>query len=75
MMTYALSFAPSATVAPLQYFELPVATIFGYLVFNDFPNMLSLLGIGIIISAGLYMIHRERIAARQLITARAATLV
>ena len=75
MMTYALSFAPSATLAPLQYFELPVATFFGYLVFNDFPNMLSLLGIGIIIAAGLYMIHRERIAARQLITARAAPLI
>jgi len=28
MMTYALSLAPSATLAPLQYFELPVATLF-----------------------------------------------
>lgn len=72
MMTYALSFAPSATLAPLQYFELPVAALFGYLVFNDFPNMLSLLGIAIIISAGLYMIHRERVMAKQLVTARAA---
>ncbi len=71
MMTYALSFAPSATLAPLQYFELPVATLFGYLVFNDFPNTLSLLGIAIIIGAGLYMIHRERVAARQLVAVRA----
>ena len=65
MMTYALSLAPSATLAPLQYFELPVATFFGYLVFNDFPNTLSLIGITIIIGAGLYMIHRERVTARQ----------
>jgi len=72
MMTYALSFAPSATLAPLQYFELPVATLLGYLVFNDFPNALSLTGIAIIIGAGLYMIHRERITAGQLITERAA---
>ncbi len=72
MMTYALSLAPSATLAPLQYFELPVATLFGYLVFHDFPNALSLTGIAIIIGAGLYMIHRERITARQLITERAA---
>ncbi|MBO9452220.1 DMT family transporter [Tropicibacter sp. R16_0] len=70
MMTYALSFAPSATLAPLQYFELPVAALFGYLVFNDFPNMLSLLGIAIIISAGLYMIHRERVLAKQSAAAR-----
>ncbi|MEP3921080.1 DMT family transporter [Ascidiaceihabitans sp.] len=72
MMTYALSLAPSATLAPLQYFELPVATLFGYLVFQDFPNVLSLIGIAIIIGAGLYMIHRERVTARQLMTERAA---
>lgn len=72
MMTYALSLAPSATLAPLQYFELPVATIFGYLVFQDFPNALSQMGIAIIIGAGLYMIHRERVTARELMTERAA---
>lgn len=72
MMTYALSLAPSATLAPLQYLELPVATLLGYLVFRDFPNTLTLAGIGIIIGAGLYMIHRERVTARQLMTERAA---
>ena len=72
MMTYALSLAPSATLAPLQYLELPVATLLGYLVFSDFPNALTLTGIAIIISAGLYMIHRERVTARQLMTERAA---
>ncbi|MDG3041896.1 DMT family transporter [Roseicyclus marinus] len=72
MMTYALSLAPSATLAPMQYFELPVATLLGYLVFSDFPNALALLGIAIIIAAGLYMIHRERVTARRLVTERAA---
>ncbi|WP_439570265.1 DMT family transporter [Roseovarius mucosus] len=72
MMTYALSLAPSATLAPLQYLELPVATFLGYLVFQDFPNALTLTGITIIIGAGLYMIHRERVTAHQLITERAA---
>ncbi|WP_093975803.1 DMT family transporter [Boseongicola aestuarii] len=72
MMTYALSLAPSATLAPMQYLELPVATFLGYLVFGDFPNALTLTGIAIIIGAGLYMIHRERVTARQLMTERAA---
>jgi drug/metabolite transporter (DMT)-like permease len=72
MMTYALSLAPSATLAPLQYLELPVATLLGYVVFRDFPNALTLTGIAIIIGAGLYMIHRERVSARQLVTERAA---
>ncbi len=72
MMTYALSLAPSATLAPMQYLELPVATVFGYMVFGDFPNALSQIGIGIIISTGLYMIHRERVTAKQLVSERAA---
>ncbi|PXW66360.1 EamA domain-containing membrane protein RarD [Loktanella sp. PT4BL] len=75
MMTYALSLAPSATLAPLQYLELPVATMLGYLVFGDFPNALTLTGIAIIIGAGLYMIHRERVTARQLITERTVPLI
>jgi len=70
MMTYALSLAPSATLAPMQYLELPMATLLGYLVFVDFPNRLSLAGIVIIIAAGLYMIHRERMTARTLHSAQ-----
>ncbi|KGK78770.1 membrane protein [Thalassobacter stenotrophicus] len=74
MMTYALSLAPSATLAPLQYLELPVATLLGYLVFRDFPNAMALAGIAIIIGAGLYMIHRERVTARQSATDPAARI-
>ena len=43
----------------------------GYLVFRDFPNALTLTGIAIIIGAGLYTIHRERVTARRLVTERA----
>ena len=74
MMTYALSLAPSATLAPLQYLELPVATLLGYLVFRDFPNAMALTGIAIIIGAGLYMIHRESVTARQSATDPAARI-
>lgn len=64
MMTYALRFAPSATLAPLQYLEIPVAVALGYLVFGDFPNPLTWAGIAVITGSGLYIIHRERLAAR-----------
>jgi drug/metabolite transporter (DMT)-like permease len=63
-MTYALKFAPSATLAPLHYFEIVTAVILGYLIFDDFPNALTWIGIAIIVASGLYVIHRERIAAR-----------
>lgn len=63
-MTYALSFAPSSTLAPLHYLEIVTATLIGYLIFGDFPNGLTWLGIAIIVASGLYVIYRERRMAR-----------
>ena len=63
LMIWALRFAPSATLAPIQYFEIPCATLIGYLVFGDLPNRLAALGIAVTIAAGLYVLHRERRAA------------
>ncbi|WP_444462802.1 DMT family transporter [Rhodobacter capsulatus] len=63
-MSYALKYAPSSTLAPLHYFEMLTATLFGYLVFGDFPNALTWVGIAIITASGLYLIHRERLAAK-----------
>jgi len=63
-ITYALAFAPSATLAPLHYLEIVTATLFGFLFFGDFPNSLTWAGIAIIVASGLYVIHRERVQAR-----------
>lgn len=65
LMTWSLRYAPSATLAPMQYLEIPVATLIGLLVFGDFPNGLAALGICITIAAGLYIVMRERAIARQ----------
>ena len=50
----------ASLLAPLQYIEIVSATLFGYLVFADFPDGLTWFGIGLIISSGLYIAHRER---------------
>ncbi|MGC9370059.1 MAG: DMT family transporter [Paracoccaceae bacterium] len=60
VMTWALRFAPSATLAPVQYLEIPFATLIGLAVFGDFPNGLALTGIAVTMSAGLYIVFRER---------------
>ena len=62
-MTWSLRFAPSATLAPMQYLEIPFATIVGLLVFGDLPNGLAALGICVTIAAGLYVVFRERASA------------
>jgi len=60
MMTWSLKFAPSATLAPMQYLEIPVATVLGFIVFSDLPNGLAAVGIAVTVAAGLYIILRER---------------
>ncbi|HCL65120.1 MAG TPA: hypothetical protein DIC56_09820 [Rhizobium sp.] len=57
---YAYRSAPASTLAPLQYLEIVTTTIFGWLVFRDFPDPVKWLGIAIIIGSGLFIIWRER---------------
>jgi drug/metabolite transporter (DMT)-like permease len=66
LMTWSLRFAPSATLAPMQYLEIPIATIIGFLVFKDLPNGMAAVGIAITIGAGVYIILRERATSRDL---------
>jgi drug/metabolite transporter (DMT)-like permease len=62
---YAAKVVPGATLAPLQYFEIFSATLFGWLIFNHFPDAMKWVGITLIIASGLYIIWRERKVSRQ----------
>ena len=64
LMTWSLRFAPSATLAPMQYLEIPFATVVGWAAFGDLPNGLAAVGILVTIAAGLYIIWREQTAYR-----------
>ncbi|MFD3191366.1 DMT family transporter [Sedimentitalea sp. HM32M-2] len=64
LMTWSLRFAPAATLAPMQYLEIPAATAVGWLIFRDLPGLLAGVGILITIAAGLYVVMHERSIAR-----------
>lgn len=64
LMTWSLRYAPSTTLAPMQYLEIPIATIIGLIIFGDLPNGLAAAGICITIAAGVYIALRERSIAR-----------
>ncbi|WP_319498922.1 DMT family transporter [uncultured Cohaesibacter sp.] len=64
LMTAAVHLAPSATLAPMQYLEIPFATLIGWMIFSDLPNSLAAWGIAVTIGAGLYIIYREQKAQR-----------
>ncbi|MCP1170699.1 DMT family transporter [Limimaricola litoreus] len=52
-------------LAPFQYLEIVGAVALGYLVFGDLPDATTALGTAIILGSGAYVVHRERMAARQ----------
>ena len=49
----------ATTLAQFQYFEIVTATALGFLVFGDWPDALTKLGIAIILGSGLYIFGRE----------------
>jgi drug/metabolite transporter (DMT)-like permease len=52
--------AQASTLAPFIYAQIIGAVIFGYAVFGDIPDALTLIGTAIIVASGLYVVHRER---------------
>jgi len=50
----------AGALAPFQYLEILGATAAGFLVFGDFPDSLTWLGITIILASGFYVFHREQ---------------
>ena len=61
-----------AAVSPFRYTLVVMALILSYLIWGHVPDRLALLGIAVVTGAGIYMQHRERIAARALSASAAA---
>ena len=55
----ALQCAPASTVAPYLYGELIGATLLGFAIFGDFPDLWTWTGAAIIVASGLYVAYRE----------------
>jgi drug/metabolite transporter (DMT)-like permease len=61
----ALEAAPASTVTPFGYTAILWATFYGFLFFGELPDLWTLVGAGLIIGSGLYILHRERARRRQ----------
>ena len=61
----AYAYAPASRLAPFSYTQLIWVATIGYLVFGDFPDTWSLVGIGILMASGLYTATHQRNADRQ----------
>jgi len=61
MITRALKLAPASTLAPLHYTLLLWAVVFGLVFFGDVPSTRILIGSGIVVLAGLFIFHRQKV--------------
>lgn len=61
LITRSLKLAPASTLAPLQYTLLLWAAVFGFVFFGNLPTPQVLFGAVIIIVAGLFLFHRQKV--------------
>lgn len=64
----------ASAIATLDYVRLIYAIIFGFLIFNEWPEPRVFVGAAIIVGAAIYTLHRERIRGRADEAARKAKL-
>ncbi len=53
--------APAPILSPFMYTQIVWMIILGMLVFGDTPDRYTLIGAGIVIACGLYLLYRERV--------------
>ena len=62
-VTHAFRLGPAAVITPFEYSALIWATLLGYLLWDELPDGITLLGAVIVVASGLYIIYRETIRA------------
>ncbi|MEY8843452.1 DMT family transporter [Cribrihabitans sp. XS_ASV171] len=60
LIAFAFSISEASALAPFQYLEIVGAILVGFLVFDEMPDAMTLLGASIILASGAYVFHRER---------------
>lgn len=60
LISNALYYANASLLASFQYLEIISATLLGWIIFNDIPDRLTMLGAIIVIFSGVYLIKVER---------------
>jgi S-adenosylmethionine uptake transporter len=64
LVVYSYRLASIGILAPFQYVEIIGATVLGLIIFDEFPDAVTWVGVSIIVGSGMYVFHREaRLAA------------
>ena len=60
-----------SAVSPFRYSVVITSLAAGYLVFGEWPDLSSCLGIALVVASGLYTLHRERVRSQGSVEAQA----
>jgi drug/metabolite transporter (DMT)-like permease len=72
LMTYSYRHAEASTIAPLDYTNMVMSVLLGYLFFDEIPSLSIWLGAPLVVGAGLIILWREYYLKRQLLLASGA---
>jgi drug/metabolite transporter (DMT)-like permease len=62
--TRAFAVAETATVAPVEYLQLPLVAVSGFFLFGEVPHIYMPVGAAIVIGSVIYISRREAVRAR-----------
>ncbi len=65
-ISQAYRLAEATAVAPFEYSALPLAIVWGVVIWGDVPDLASMAGILLIVGGGLFVFYRESIRGRSL---------
>jgi len=67
IVVMAYRYGDASVLAPFSYTQLLWASIAGFLIFGEVPDVWTITGAAFIVTSGLYIAHRERIRRAQLL--------
>jgi len=56
-------YADASLLAPFTYTQLVWVMLLGWIIFGDFPDGWSLIGMAVIVASGIYIVNRQRFRA------------
>lgn len=65
LWTRALRLGEVSALTPISFLQLPLVTLFGWLLFNETVDRWTIIGAGIILAANAYIAHREAVLSRR----------
>jgi drug/metabolite transporter (DMT)-like permease len=69
LMTYSYRYAEASTIAPLDYTNMIMAVLLGYVFFDEIPAVSVWVGAPLVVGAGLIILWREYYLKKQLSSA------